>query len=211
MEPITTITAIGGVLTGFIGNILTSYTNYKMKRLDMENRQFERQHEVAMVEVQTRNMIAEVEANIRVTQVQAEGAVDLEETRAFTASQKTINKGMFAESYMDRIASAPYIGGWVVALICMAFACVDVLKGFIRPVVTIYLLAVTSWMTYLSYKMVGAMNQTGITFEALAVELLQAVVYSILYLTMAIVGWWFCDRRVTKFMGKFIGSKVGVE
>ena len=94
---------IFGGITGLIGSITTSITNYKIQKLKNE-------HEVIMVKENTKAMIAETEANIKVTQVEAEAAIELADSHAYLKSIELGNKNMFSQKWIDKLFS---VTGWV--------------------------------------------------------------------------------------------------
>jgi len=190
---------LGGI-TGLIGTIWSGYNQRKVKALEIEDKKAARAHELAMVGAESQAMLAEAEANIKVTTAQVEGVVALEEVKAFTTSQRTGNANVFLESFMERMFSAQ---GWVAylaqpvgVLICLLFGLVDTLKGLARPGITAYLLGVSTWVTVQAWRVLDAQ---GVTLSpAQAETLLAQVIGTVLYLTVTAVTWWFGDRMTAK-------------
>jgi hypothetical protein len=201
---------LGGI-TGLIGTIWSGYNQRKVKELENEDKKAERAHELAMVGAESQAMLAEAEANIKVTTAQVEGAVALEEVKAFTASQRTGNANVFLESFMERMFSAQ---GWVAylaqpvgVLICLLFGLVDTLKGLARPGITAYLLGVSTWVTIQAWRVLDAQ---GVTLSpAQAETLLSQVIGTVLYLTVTAVTWWFGDRMTAKGMERLLKAGRG--
>lgn len=201
---------LGGI-TGLIGTIWSSYNQRKIKELENEDKKAERSHELAMVEAESQAMLAEAEANIKVTTAQVEGAVNLEEVKAFTASQRTGNVNVFLESFMERIFSAQgwvaYVAQPVGVLICLLFGLVDTLKGLARPGITAYLLGVSTWITVQAWNILDALKSPISPFQAETILL--NVVTTVLYLTVTAVTWWFGDRMTAKGMERLLKAGRG--
>ena len=66
-------------LVGLLGTGLTTYSDYKLKKLEVDNK-------IRLLEAETRNMIAEAEASIKVAQTTADMQVEVAETNAFRDS-----------------------------------------------------------------------------------------------------------------------------
>ncbi len=200
-------TILGGI-TGIIGTVLTSYINYKQKKLEYD-------HEAKMIELETKAMLAEAEANIKITKAQVEGAIELADASAYIESQKQGNKNLFDVKWIDRLFSVQgsvgrffAIPAAVVIAICFGF--VDWLKGFMRPGLTIYLVALTTYLTYVSYNILTKYGGTDITTEQ-AVTIWNDVVTIVIYLTVSCVTWWFGDRRTAKFLAQFGAKRKGIK
>jgi len=72
----------------------------------------------------------------------------------------------------------------------------DFLRGIIRPGLTVYLCAITT-IIYLDAKSV-LQNIQGVLSAADALNLVQTIVATILYLTTTCVLWWFGTRNKSK-------------
>ena len=91
-------TILGGI-TGLVGNIVTSIFNYKSAKLEIDRAKQQNEFDLKMVDAETRAMIMEAKANIRVTQAQVEGAVDIKDAEAEIAAFKKINSEASLELY----------------------------------------------------------------------------------------------------------------
>ena len=80
-------TIFGGV-TGLIGSVVGGIFKYKTMKAQIELKKAEHSHEKEMVKAETEAMIAEAKANIAITRAQVEGAIDLEDARAYVQSRK---------------------------------------------------------------------------------------------------------------------------
>lgn len=197
-----------GGLTGLIGTVCTSFTNFKLKKLDMEDKQLGRVHEVKMVEANTAAMIAETEANIQITETQVQGATDLQDARSYSrllvaANQPTLSTSL-ATKLFETEGWLSYLAQPVGVLICFFFGIVDTIKGIIRPGITVYLLALSTWMSWQAWQVLESINQTMSVTQATG--LVNQIISAVLYLTMTSVTWWFGDRTTAKGMNKIFGK-----
>ncbi len=180
-----------GALTGLVGSAVTAWTNYKMQKLKND-------HELAMVEAETKSMVAEAQAQIQVTKAKVEGEERVAEMEALKASYGELSKDTFKESYMKYVAESRWTRWWAPALIGILFAFVDVMRRAARPALTYYLVGATTWLTVMVWRLLA---QSGSPIDSTAAqELLGQLVVTILYLTVSAVTWWFCDRRLAKFL-----------
>ena len=195
-------TGVLGVLSGLVGGVVTSITNYKMKKLQMEERSQERQHEKDMLKAETEAMLAETKAKIEITKEEVAGAVELSELDAYKESQKETRTTLFKSSYMSLIPDNK-LGSICKFFIAISFAFVDILKGTARPVLTYYTMALATIVTYMAYEIVG--KKGVIMTPEQAYSLFNLAIQTIWYLAVTSYAWWFCDRRASKFMAKQIG------
>ena len=194
--------SIFGAVTGLVGGVVTAITNYKMQRLKNADAESQRQFEIQKLHAETDAMIREAEANIKIAKTQVEGAVELEEARAFTASQKP-QEPLFRESYMRRLEKSR-LTAWLVGPIALVFALVDVLKALMRPLITVYHVAVTTWITVLAWRILQE-HGSGVSPDK-AVAIFDQVTTTVIYLCVTCVTWWFADRRMAKFLMRLGGG-----
>lgn len=202
---------IFGGVTGLLGTIWSSYNKRKERELELADRNNQRAHELNMVAAQTEAMKAEAEANIRITEAQVAGAVELENARAYQTSQLEGNKDVFRESFMERLFS---VEGWARflsipfgVLVCVLFGFADFVKGIARPSITMYLLGVSTWITKQAWDI---LNTKGVVLSSLeATGILSSVISTVLYLTVSAVTWWFGDRMAAKGMEQLVTGNKG--
>lgn len=200
-------TILGGV-TGLIGNIVGGIFKYKTAKLDMETKKLQNSHEIAMVKAETQAMVMEAKANIAVTRAQIEGAVELADANVYLQSQKEGNKNLFSNKWIDKLLTvegkARFICFPAGVLIAVLFGLVDFLKGLMRPTLTAYLVALTTWVTYMAWQII---NTDGVAMDlATAKELFGNVTSIVVYLTVSCVTWWFGDRRMAKTIMQMQGA-----
>jgi hypothetical protein len=201
-------TILGGI-TGLIGNAVGGWFKLKQKKLDLDIKKMEHKHELEMVTAETRAMIMEAKANIKITQAQVEGAIEIEDAKSYMQSQKEGNKNLFSNKWIDALLQ---VEGWwriitlpLAGLVSTLFGFVDFLRGLIRPALTIYLCGVTTWVTWMAWEI---MNMNGVALTVLeASKIFNDVTSIVTYLTVSTVTWWFGDRR----MAKTIMQKQGLD
>lgn len=183
---------LGGV-TGFLGSIVTSIMGYKTEKLRGEIK-------IKTIEAETSAMIEEAKANIAITKAQIEGEVEIADSNAFVESQKVGNKALFGNKWIDKLLE---IGGkWkiltvpVAVLVSVMFGFVDFLRGLMRPVITIYLVGLSTWITYKAYILLSLTKSTMTTTEALSIFTSSTSI--IIYLCVSCTTWWFGSRQMAK-------------
>ena len=187
-----------GIVTGLVGNIITAFTNYKTQKMKNE-------HDAKMMDLEIKKMIAQTNAAIKITEAKVKGAVEVADSKAYEESQRQGNKRLMGEGWIERLLE--YDNKWLswltticAVLLATGLGFVDFLKGLIRPGVTLYLMGVTSWLTWKAYGILQATN-VGIT-TAQAVAIYNDVTSIVIYLTVSSVTWWFGDRRIAKTLAR---------
>jgi len=181
---------IAGVITGLVGTIATSWLNLKSQKE-------KNKHELSMVEVQTKAMIAEANANIRITEAEVAGEVERLEAQAYSESIEQGNKQALDNKTLERLFNSPWTMPFgVILAVLLGF--VDFLKHLMRPALTGYLVVVASWLTFEATKIMQAKQD--LLSASMATEIFTDMVNVIFYLTVSVVTWWFGDRRVAKFL-----------
>jgi hypothetical protein len=193
-----------GSITGLIGN----YINQRQIR---KNKEMEYSHEIKMAGVQIEILNAKTDAAVKINVAKIEGAVELEESEAYTTNIVMANKESFSDKWLDKLlATEGWFRFFTIPLACflmLGFAIVDVVKGLMRPALTLAFTGVFGYITWLSY---GIMQTKG--FETLSPA--QAVLYFTLavdtcvMLTATCVTWWFADRRMAKSLQKMYQNRL---
>jgi hypothetical protein len=226
-------TILGGV-TGLIGNVVGGWFKLKHARLQKEIEEGKQTHELAVITAETDAMIMEAKANIKITQSQVEGAIDLKDADAYMQSLKEGNKLLFSNKWIDNLLNIEgHLFSWssnekidkegniipakerkflswklftvpVATLISFLFGLVDFIKGMIRPTLTVYLCGVTTWVTLMAWKIMQA-SGTEITATQ-AMVIFQDATSIVVYLTVSCVTWWFGDRRMAKTIMEMKGA-----
>lgn len=201
----TFITTFLGGFTGLLGTVWSSYNNRKLKALDLEDNKAQRSHEVVMVKAESEAMMAEAEANIKVTTAQIAGEIEMAEVKAFTESQKSGRTKIFDAGFMEKLFE---VEGWLKffsipcgVLLAMLFGFADFFKDIARPGITAYLLGISTWITFKAWQLMDKVDGAAMT-PALAAGIVTDVIHIVLYLTVTSVTWWFGDRMASKGLAK---------
>jgi hypothetical protein len=202
--------SILGMATGLIGNIVGGIFKFKTAKLQKEIKAADNSHALSMVKAETEAMIMESKAQIAITRAEVEGAVELEDSKAFVQAQKEGNKAAFNNKWIDMLMNVK--GRWqlitlpIACIIAIGFGFVDFLRGIIRPGLTIYLTGLTTWITMLAWDIMQKSGANISTFQAIAV--FSEVTGVVTYLTISAITFWFGDRSMNKFLTQMKGANV---
>ena len=194
------IETILGAATGLIGNVVGGIFKYKTQKLENERKNLDNLHQINMVKAETNAMIMESQANIAITKAQIEGEIEVADANAYIQSQKEGNKSFFDNKWIDKLFAVEgwtkYIAVPVGVLVATGFGFIDFLRGIIRPTLTMYLVGLTTYITYNAWTI---MQTAGVNITNVqAVEIFNNVTSIVIYLTVSCVTWWFGDRRISK-------------
>lgn len=183
-----TLSAIAGIFSGVGGSLITNIFNFF-------NSKQKNKHELAMGELRIKEMQAESDANIKEIEIQSEIQKELAAQESFNISQKYGNKSL-VNSEMIKLLFESKWTAWLGSILVFVMGIVDIIRAFIRPGITIVLMYITGYITYQHLQILDA-NQA-----LLDQAMLMMVVESIIYLTFTVVGWWFGDRTIAKYLHK---------
>jgi len=165
------INIASGGLTGIIGSAISAFSTYKLKKLEYE-------HQEKLIQLQSEAKKVDIE----VTKAVVQGQVDIQNAKAFTESVKSQQLKYFSDKFYESLPD------WFKPFIASAFALLDFVRGIVRPVITVYMLYLVTFLGYKTYEA----NPKAFTVSA------DIIVQSILYLASLSVSWWFGDRFVVK-------------
>lgn len=185
-------------LVGLLGTGLTTYSNYKMQKLEVDNK-------IRLLEAESKNMIAEAEASIKVAQTNAKMQVDVAEANAFRASMLSQQKALPSEwlqTLMNQKGWWRFLTYPIGVLLLLLMGIGDVINHLMRPTLTLYSVGIASWVTYQCWDLLPPAENLAQAWaqweEAASVVMLLAV---------TMVTWWFGDRRVAKHLMHMRGGK----
>jgi len=185
-----------GGLTGLIGNAITSWTKYKTAKMEHE-------HKENMVKLETLAMLEEAKAQISITKARIEGEVELAEVGAYKESIEAGKEKFFGEQWVDRMFEstgwASYLLKPMAMVFALMFAIIDVLRGLMRPLLTIYLTGLSTYITWLAWKVLETKGISNLAVSD-AVGIYSDVISTVIYLTVSAITWWFGDRSMSKFL-----------
>lgn len=188
---------LGGIVTGLVGPIAKGVVALKQQKAQFE-------HDEKMVELTTQATIAEAQAAIQKVETITEGQVKVAEVGALTEAVKAADRPIFNEVYMKYLIKAGRFGQIVAGLVAFGLACVDMLRQAIRPVVTVYMIGASTWVTVLAYQVLQAVDKA--IEPSFAQDLFKMAVYTVVYLTVTVVNFWFVNRE--KGMLEKIAKKI---
>jgi len=164
----------GGAITGLLGSAMTAFVEYKKQK-----QQFE--FELAKTKLDQETMKMEWEGRAKIATTEKEEKVEVAESEAFAKS--------FAADKATYLKEIPK--GRMGKVISFMFAVVDFVRGMTRPTLTFYLCALTTWLAYEVYTLVGGLR---VLTPEQAYNLLMQILMVVLYITTSCVLWWFGTR-----------------
>lgn len=199
--------------SGVFGSVVGVFGNWLNQRQIKDNKKIDNEHEINMAKIQIDILKAKTDASIKINHAKIQGAIDLQDSKAYTTTIVVANKKSFSDKWIDKMLD---IKGWLRYItIPLAFcimgplALVDVIKGFMRPTLT---LAFTIGYGYLTYMTYDILEQKG--FATLTSD--QAVMYftlaldTCIMLTTTCVTWWFGDRRAAKAINRMAERRLRI-
>jgi hypothetical protein len=170
-----------GGLTGLLGVAFQRFFDFLKVKQELEMKRIDHEHEVNMRRIDGELMAQEWAARTQVATIEATAR---ETVAAETSFASSFN--MEPKQYSARAKIGPVTGFLLVLL--------DVLRGIVRPGLTIYLCVITT-MIYIEARTIMA----GLTFiTADAIKVHDHIISTILYLTTTCVLWWFGTRNSQK-------------
>jgi len=204
-------TILGFLGSTVFGSIIGVFGNWLNQRTILKAEKVKNEQELAVARINIEMFNAKTDASIKINKAQVEGAIDLQDSKSYATNIVVANQKSFSDKWIDKMFE---VKGWLsypatlMAVFVMgSLALVDVIKGFMRPVLTIGFTAGFGYLTYISYFI---LKQKG--FEALTPA--QAVLYFTLaldtcvMLTATCVVWWFADRRAAKSINRMTERRL---
>ena len=109
-------------------------------------------------------------------------------------------QALFGVKWIDRLLEIE--GGWrfiafpVAVFVSFMFGFVDFLRGLMRPILTIYLVGLSTWITWKAYLLLD-LTRSAITATE-AIGIFTDATSIIMYLTTTVICWWFGSRQMAK-------------
>jgi hypothetical protein len=186
-----------GVGTGLIGTITTSFINLKTQKLSNE-------HQLLMRDKDIEERKQEATTQIAIDSQQISGAIDNLETQAYLESLKGANADLLTDAKLQALTADKH---WTSKVLAFLMGLVDTFRASVRPLLTIYLVVLTTVITNKSIVIIS--SKSDLLTTAQAQDLFVQVTNIVLYLTVAVVTWWFGDRRTAKFLFRLNdGNKI---
>lgn len=198
-------TILGGV-SGLLGSAVTAYSNYKIQKLANEHKQAMANLELEKMDREKEIMLAEAEANMRITEVQTEAQIDIADSQVYIESLKAAQKEAFSDATLQKLLEGGKFSRFIGNILSFLFGLVDFIKRLIRPGLTVYFVVLTSLITYVAWDVVDK-HQADLD-PTQVIALFDEVTTIIIYLTVTIVTWWFGDRRMAKFLTRLDDGNI---
>ena len=180
----TLISSALGSLSGILGHWFKAKEerekrehDLKLRKLEMEMRK--QDHEHAM---------AEIDANIKVAEVTTEGQLLIQEAKGFNEAVAEINKNLIPTSVLEKLLNGGWVARFFGSFVAIQLAQVDVIRGLIRPILTIASFTAIGWLAYTFAPVFVAIP----TLEQKAVMMM--VIDAVVYVLTAATQFWFMDR-----------------
>lgn len=169
---------VSGGATGILGVIFQRLFDHWKQKQELDKLKAQYAHELAMKNADAAIMREEWAARTQVAKVEGETAREVADSQAFAASFQLEPK-----RYAEGVKPGK-VGGFLLIL-------ADVIRGIVRPGLTIYLAWIATALYVDSQKLIS-----GTGFEAkLFVSMHQQIVFTLLYLFTTCVLWWFGTRN----------------
>lgn len=166
---------VGGGATGILGSAVQSLFHYKTRALDIQQENVRLAHDAKMVEV-------EATANLRILQQEASAQAD---NNAY--AMQTVSYDHDKRQYMPE-HGAPT---WIIA----ALGVVDVIRGLVRPSLTLYVAVAITIILVEANALVESVDGLGAEVRlTAAMEIWRMVAY----IATTIFFWWFGQRPQKK-------------
>lgn len=202
---------IFGGITGLIGTIWSGYNHRKILELDLKAKALSIQYNIALIKAESEALLIEANANIKITESQSHNSAELVAAQVINENQLSANTSSMSGSFADKLAD---VEGWVrfitipiLSIISLLFGFADMIKGLARPIITIYLLVVCTWLSYEAWHLLEVINAKRTVDVALTVDIIDQITSVLLYLATTAVTWWFGDRMSEKAEDKIFKGK----
>jgi hypothetical protein len=173
-----------GGITGVIGAFVSGLTKYKMLKLQYEHEENLKKLDMESKKLETDLQLKLAQANINAETIKSNYEV-------LKKSYEILNQPLFKESYFDKLPS------WLQTLIGFLDAIIDAVRASIRPMLTIWLTIVSSWICF-------SIFQTNPKQFLLSTN---DVIATILFLTTAVVMWWFGNKDIENHINKILDNR----
>lgn len=171
---------LSGGATGLLGIVAQRVFDHWKQKQELDKLQAQHAHEQAMRRIDVELMREEWAQRVKVAEVEGETKREVADAQAFAAS--------FAaepQRYSEGVTPGR-VGGLLLVL-------ADVLRGIVRPGLTVYLAWISTAIYLQSVKTLALINAP--LEQQLLVRLHEQIVLTLLYLFVTCVLWWFGTRN----------------
>ncbi len=179
-------TALSGIFaggaTGLLGVALQRLFDWLHVKAQMAQQKQQNDFELEKRRIDIQVTQAEWAGRVKVADTEASAAKDVAESNAFAAS-------LLKEP--ERYATGDRPQGWLGNAGWFLLVLTDVFRGFIRPALTVYLCALTTYVWWQVRQLLSIEDLDA----GEVLEVWRMVVGTILYLTTTCILWWFGTRN----------------
>jgi hypothetical protein len=191
-----------GLLAGLLGGALQQWQKRSIAKIEAQDRENSRAHEIALLKATSDNMIAETAANIKVTQVEGDIATDLARYQvdgkildlAMTDVAKT-DELIFSPAELKGPGFGPRFARFVSIWVRFSLASIEAARRLFRPLASYYSLIGLTFLTLWVTDMLVT-RQLALTDKE-ALTLWWRIIETDIFLATTCVTWWFISRENT--------------
>lgn len=173
---------LGGGATGLLGVGLQRFFDWLNVKANLQRDQQKYANDLAMKKLDLDLMDKEWAGRVKVAEQEGKTATEVAATNAFA-------KSLLQEP--ERYATGNRPEGWLGNLGWFMLACTDVMRGVVRPLLTLYLCALTTFVWWQVRQLIKHEDLD----PAAVLDIWKLVVNTILYLTTVCILWWFGTRN----------------
>jgi hypothetical protein len=199
--------------SGALGSLIGLLGNWLNQRQIRKTKQIENEHEIAMARVQIDILNAKTDASIKINEAKVQGAIELQDSKAYATTVVVANQKSFSDKWIDKMLNAK---GWVryisiplASFMINLLVLVEVIKGFMRPTLTIGFTVGFGYLAYVSYTILKSKGFDALTPAQASVYFTLAVDTCVLLATTCVT-WWFGDRRAAKAVNRMAEKRLSI-
>jgi len=174
---------IAGGLFGIIGGVFNRLFDWLVVKERIKQDKIRYDHELAVIRIET-------DRDVVIARETANAQREVAESQALGKSYEADKATFFGASMLDGLPK------WARAIVAIAMAAVDFVRGITRPALTIYLCALTTMLYFEIQGVILAGGGEPISREQ-AYVLIVNIIETVMFLTTMAVGWWFATRAKT--------------
>lgn len=156
-----------GAIVGVVGNSIGRWQEAKQQEAERKHEIQSRELDLKELEIQHSQELELADKQMQIAETEGKISADIKDAEAFTESQRN--------------AFTPSGIKWV-----------DGVRSLMRPVISVYLLAVTTYTAVVVFSEIGGLEQLP---ADVLLSTAQQVIQQVLFLTTVAVTWWFGSRR----------------
>jgi len=171
---------VSGGATGILGVVAQRFFDHWKNKQELDQMREKHAHDLAMRKADAEILAQEWAQRTKLAQVEGETQREVADAQAFAASF-----ALEPKRYAEGVKVGRF-GGFMLVF-------VDVVRGLVRPGLTIYLAWVATEIYVQSVRIMAMINPSA--QSQLLVQLHQQIVFTLLYLFTTCVLWWFGTRN----------------